>query len=249
MDSPCRCVRRSQIRPRPRPPPLTGCHIIRADHCPRRTAKTRPLGEGCRSLTEVPRRTSSSCSLLTSAQLLSERGDIDDRPRFTIRPDEKRKKVIPSIPILAPCPAYAGRPCSCQRLPVHRDQILPATVRYTVTLRSGMPLARIGRCAVLLEGVVSRGTVRYEIGAVIGRGRSKRPSAMVSRNTRLAVRTIVRSVGTGTGADETASAIRQHSGRDRTHEGSLWRIASASLSFSTLARHIGQPFRPGAEKV
>src|SRR6266478_6935378 len=117
-----------------------GCHIIRADHDPRRTANLAPRG-GCLARPEAPGRASSSGTLL-SLQLncfLSVAISTIVHAS-TIRPDEKRKKVIPSIPIRAPLPGIP--PATTVFVPTALQctatRSLPATVRSTVTLRSGM---------------------------------------------------------------------------------------------------------------
>src|ERR1700731_5507614 len=117
-----------------------GCHIIRADHYPGRTANLAPRG-GRRARPGVPGRTSPPCSLLgLQLNCFLSVAISTIVHASTIRPDEKRKKLIPSTPIRAPSPGIP--PATTVFVPTAfqctATRSLPATVRSTVTLRSGM---------------------------------------------------------------------------------------------------------------
>src|SRR6266480_2710899 len=106
---------------------------------------------------------------LPSAQLLSERGDINDRPLFHDPPGREAEEThsLDTDARAVARHAAGGHGVRADHLPVHRDQILVGerTLYRNLEIRHRLPPGA-GRCAVLLEGVVGRGTVRYEVGTV-----------------------------------------------------------------------------------
>src|ERR1700731_149761 len=131
-----------------------GCHIIRAHP-----------GQGGPRTWRLGRRLSG----LSSAQLLSERGNIDDRPLFHDPPGREAKEghALDADARAVAGHAAGGHGVRANHLPVHRDLMLVGdrTLYRHLEIRHRRSPG-LGRCAVLLEGVVSRGAVRYEIPTV-----------------------------------------------------------------------------------
>src|ERR1700731_4943337 len=191
-----------------------GGPLPRADREPRTTGRPSSSTRGARA--HLP----ALQSPWPSAQLLSERGDIDDRPRFH-DPSGREAKEGHSLDTDARAVArHTGgdHGVPADRLPVHRDQILAGdrTLYRHLEIRHGRSPG-LGRCAVLLEGVVSRGPVRYEIGTVdlVEPGETSFSHAF-KEHTPCGAH-VVRSVGTGAGADRDSERHLQRSDRNQTH--------------------------------
>src|ERR1700681_1702150 len=157
---------------------------------------------------------------LPSAQLLSERGDVDDRPRFHDPSGREAKEghSLDTDPRAVARHIAGDHGVRANRLPVHRDQILAGdrTLYRHFEIRHGRSPGP-GRCAVLLEAVVSRGTVRYEIGTVDLVEPVETSFSHGFKEHAPCGAHVVLSVGTDTGSDRDSERRRQHSDRNKTH--------------------------------
>src|SRR6202165_281990 len=149
---------------------------------------------------------------LPSAQLLSERGNIDDRPRFHDPSGREAKEAhsLDTDPRAVARHTAGDHGVRATHLPVHRDQILVGdrTLYRHLEIRHGRSPG-LGRCAVALEGVVSRGTVRYEIGTGDLVEPVETSFSHVFKEDALCGAHIVRNVRTAAGTDRDTERRRQ----------------------------------------
>src|SRR6267378_2969375 len=163
-----------------------------------------------------------SPKLTPSAQLLSERGNIDDRPLFHDPPgrEPKERHSLDTDSRAVARHTAGGHAVRANHLPVHRDQILVGdrTFYGHLEIRHGRSPG-FGRCAVLLEAVVGRGTVRYEIATVDLVEPVETSFSHAFKEDALCGAHIVRTVRTSTGAERDRERDCRQSDRNKTHRG------------------------------
>src|SRR6266404_7848532 len=124
-------------------------------------ARTSPWRAAVEPEQRLPRRALRLRVCRPSAQLLSERGDIDDGPLFHDAPGRETEEThsLDTDARAVARHAAGGHGVRANHLPVHRDQVLvgDGTLYGHLEIRDGRSPGP-GRCAVLLEGVVGRGS-------------------------------------------------------------------------------------------